>query len=450
MGVVYRALDTALNKEVAIKASGEEADTRSDIYSLGCILFKMLTGSEPFRGETVVETLLVKSKSPPPFLSSFTDREYPDGLDDIVSVCLALAPGDRFAKVEELDAKLSEVFGGLEIKAADVVEHENNRERGSAPDRAGRRSGLGISVLVSGFLLSGLGFWLLSSSSEQKSAGNRTGLTLEEDNPVSYFRDQDRVLKMSKAYNQDPKEDGARFENVEGTWRAHMAEDQDLEELPDGKVESLELSESKVSSRGFDGLRNRGIKSLKILESSSIDEQAAGSIARLDTLESLEFDMCSSLKDDCLAPLSSLPRLRRLSVTNCNGIDDGIVESLAAMPFLESLDISGTSFAPASLPRLAAVKRLSTLSIARLNLQDEQMPLLSELPVKTIVVSSNHALTETGISTLAKNKSLRQIDLRHCENVSAEQLRALRRKYPKIEFVIESASENRLDGSELF
>src|SRR5690606_31375334 len=129
-----------------------------------------------FRGETIVETLLIKSKSPPPALSSFMDRAYPDGLDKIVEVCLALAPGDRFAKVEELEAKLSEVFGGLEIKAADEAEHENDRERGSAPDRSGRRSGLGISVLVSGFLLFGLGYWLLSSSSEHKYAGNRTGL----------------------------------------------------------------------------------------------------------------------------------------------------------------------------------------------------------------------------------------------------------------------------------
>lgn len=412
------------------QASGEEADTRSDIYSLGCVLFKMLTGREPFRGETIVDTLLTKSKSPPPSLSSFVDREYPDGLDSVVAVCLALAPGDRFATVEELDAKLSEVFRGLETEGVEHEVEQEKREQRSFPDRAGRLSGPGISILVSGCLLFGLGSWIISSLPEQ-----RTGLSLEED---------------KQGMNQDRKEDLGRIERVGGIWRGQMVEDRHLDELPDGDLEALELSESKVTSRGFDRLRNRGIKSLKIRESSRIDEQAALSIARLATLENLEFDMCNSLKDACLVPLSSLPRLRRLSLTNCIGVDDGIVRSLAAMPALESLDISGTSFAPASLPRLAAVKRLSTLSIARLNLKDEQMPLLLELPVETIVVSSNHALTGKGIGALAKNKSLRQIDLRHCENVGAGQLQALRKNFPRIKFVIESARENRFDRSELY
>ncbi|MCA9802872.1 MAG: protein kinase [Cyanobacteria bacterium HKST-UBA02] len=418
------------------QASGAEADARSDIYSLGCILFKMLTGSEPFRGETAVETLMIKSKSTPPELSSFTDRDLPAGLDAVIEGCLALSPGDRFGTVEELDVKLSEALGEQE---PGPEEYEN---RVSAPGRGGRFSGPAILLVVSGLLLFAFAIRYFSYSSEHGASSTRVHRSGDSDNLGTML---EKVQELKSGYNLDRKLDGASLEDIPGGLRVHLAENHHLEGLPD-RLARLELSESKVSSEGFDHLRNRGIKSLKIWESGTIDLKAARSIAHLDTLENLEFDSCSNLKDEVLAPLVSLPRLKRLSVTNCSGIDNGIVKYLAAMPVLESLDISGTSFAPASLPGLAAVKRLSTLSVARLNLGDEQMHLLTGLPVKVLVVSSNHALTGGGIGTLAHNPSLRQIDLRHCQNVTAEQLRALRKEFPGINFVIESQNENRLNS----
>ncbi|MGD9685012.1 MAG: protein kinase [Candidatus Obscuribacterales bacterium] len=424
------------------QVSGVEADNRSDIYSLGCILFKLLTGSEPFRGETAVETLLIKSKSPPPVLSSAADRDFPPELDAIIEGCLALSPGDRFATVEELAAKLSEALG----EPGTGEPEPGDSDRVSAPSRAGHFAGPAILLLVSGLLLFWLAAWYLNSSSEPRVPAMRGRQSGEADNGAALY---DQVPAVKSEYNQDRQQDGASFENVNGGVRVHMAENRHLEKLPK-QVAVLELSESKVSSEGFDRLWNKGIKSLKIWESGTIDLKAARSIAHLETLDDLEFNSCSNLKNEVLAPLVSLPRLRRLSLTNCGGIDDGIVDYLASMPALESLDISGTSFEPASLPRLAALKRLSTLGVARLNLKDEDMHLLSGLAVKVLVVSSNHALTAEGIGILAHNPSLRQIDLRHCQNVTAEQLQALRKEFQGIRFVIESKDENRLNGAEIF
>jgi serine/threonine-protein kinase len=82
-----------------------EADTRSDIYSLGCTLFFMLTGRPPFADGSVLQKLLLHQSEAPPDVRALRS-EVPEPLAGIVATMLAKRPEDRFQNPTELAAAL--------------------------------------------------------------------------------------------------------------------------------------------------------------------------------------------------------------------------------------------------------------------------------------------------------------------------------------------------------
>jgi eukaryotic-like serine/threonine-protein kinase len=83
---------------------GEEGvDTRSDIYSLGCVIYEMLAGTPPFTARTLQALLAKRLTGPPPHLSGV-----PTPVDEVVLKSLATAPQDRFATAVALADALVE------------------------------------------------------------------------------------------------------------------------------------------------------------------------------------------------------------------------------------------------------------------------------------------------------------------------------------------------------
>jgi serine/threonine-protein kinase len=87
---------------------GNEVDRRGDLYSLGVILYEMLTGRRPFDHEDVHQLLLAQcDKAPPPFAAGVV----PPAIERVVMDCLAKYPEDRPKSAEEVALRFEEVLG---------------------------------------------------------------------------------------------------------------------------------------------------------------------------------------------------------------------------------------------------------------------------------------------------------------------------------------------------
>lgn len=83
------------------QARGERVDARTDVYSLGCMLFHLLTGTVPFPRPNDVAKLYAHTAEPPPAARERV-AELPPALDDVLARAMAKDPDDRFPSAGDL------------------------------------------------------------------------------------------------------------------------------------------------------------------------------------------------------------------------------------------------------------------------------------------------------------------------------------------------------------
>ncbi len=96
------------------QARGAPVDQTSDLYSVGVVLYEMLTGQVPFTGDTPLE-IAMKHLSEIPAPPSELRQEVPHDLDSVVLRALAKDPAERYQSADEMDADLARVAQGLPV-----------------------------------------------------------------------------------------------------------------------------------------------------------------------------------------------------------------------------------------------------------------------------------------------------------------------------------------------
>ena len=85
------------------QARGEEMDNRGDLYSVGVILYELLTGRLPFAGHSTMDLLLAHAtEEPPPFACLGNGIHVPSAIEEVVHLCLAKDPNARPATARDL------------------------------------------------------------------------------------------------------------------------------------------------------------------------------------------------------------------------------------------------------------------------------------------------------------------------------------------------------------
>lgn len=111
---------------------GEDSDARSDMYSVGCVLYEMFAGRAPVQGKTT-QVLYQHMYAEPPELQDFAAADTPDAVLELVQACLAKEPGQRPSSAQA---------------AQDAAKHWRGDVEPSSRGRSGFASVAALAVLV--------------------------------------------------------------------------------------------------------------------------------------------------------------------------------------------------------------------------------------------------------------------------------------------------------------
>src|SRR5262249_49924874 len=110
---------------------GDKMDHRGDLYSVGVILYELLTGTLPFQGQSTMDILLAHvTDQPASFADAGAGDWVPPSIEAVVQACLAKEPGQRPASARDLAERYETALAHEEVvREAELAPEDPRAER---------------------------------------------------------------------------------------------------------------------------------------------------------------------------------------------------------------------------------------------------------------------------------------------------------------------------------
>lgn len=394
------------------QARCEAIDQRSDVYSLGALLFTTLKGEPPIKGKTVLETIAQHAdpdKTLPRLNDGVKAKQFPVALEEAIELALKKDPEQRCGKVSDLRQLLAKVDDEIS-----VAEREDLAVAQRKHSAGGRR--LRARVVLVAIALGVVGFLMLIVSAL---------IDLEQMNPIdSHFftksmADFDWLIAKEDLHGNKIKM-LRRYTNLQLVKIIDpQFDDSDLPYLANLPIEVLDLTGTNITDEGLKILAQMPALKVLILNNiSRISNEGAESIRTMPQLD----HVClrgTRITDGGVAKLAQ-SRIKGIDIGKVKGITNRSLDYLASAPSLRILRIDENNLKGSDLKKLLRFKNLRHLGVSGLGLTDSDLDPIAELGLFNLDLSNND-ISDQGLEKVDPYL-LGILDVRHCPRITKEEL----------------------------
>lgn len=400
--------------------SGGDIDERTDLFSLGIVMYAMLSGRSPFQGGNTYEVIRRVCDVVPEPLHEIT--KCPRPLSDLVARLLEKAPKDRFESAQYVASTLASQLSTFNQASTEKMQRlldgaESNSFRS-------RWSKWIIAAVFVAVISAGIGFAVYNN-------GNDVAENLNGDSHVG----QEKTATDQPPTDPKVEEAAAKWVfDVGGLIKIRLdGELKDVEipkYLPDSDfwIEHIDLAlcfgVDDESIKNLEGLVR--LNHLQ-LNGTDITNEGLKHLSRLVSLDYLGLKS-TSVTDDGLAHLASLPNLTRINLMDTQVTDHGF-SHLQDVTTLTKLYLSDTNLGDDAIPYFEKFENLQVLEMAKTRLSDEGLRRLAARQTLEALYLSGTNITDDGVPHLLLMRNLRILDIKGIQ-LSDEKIWELRKSLP--------------------
>lgn len=378
---------------------GQRVDGRSDIYSLGCLMYEVLTGSKPFVGTNAIETVFKQMHEAPPEIRTIRPQIRP-GLESIIRKTLAKDPEQRYQTADAIVADL-DTYGTSEHAVHDVRSH--------------RSMGLNktMAMSLSFVLVVAVGVVLLSRpDSSHKQAAPAASRTPEHNTAAPAdpsliaetnlnLSDQQITPGVLATLDRYPSLRWVQFE------RTNLS-DRDIEIIArKSSLEMLDVRETQVGDAGLQYALQLPRLSALYLDSTRISNHGMVYVGQMRKLDDLSLAK-TAITDEGFRHVVDLKSLRQLDLSELN-LTDSSIPVLKSLPNLQGLNLGATNFSARVIDELPP--SVSGLGLNHLQITDKEIKHLAKLPKLVSLGLNGCPITDAGMADLSKLPKLNALYL---------------------------------------
>lgn len=451
---------------------GGELDARSDVYSLGCVIFEAITGKPPFSGDSMVSVIVDQISKPARSLGEVRpDIQFPIELEDLLAKALAKEPVDRF---QSMNALLQEMIDVQKV----VAQREKSKKSIWRYLKLNRdqRHVLMLSIF-SAFALIGVASSTLlfvktvrEDVEKQKkqahlknSSAAPTPVPSADESFQRIAKERTDMIKYIPAdkfdypfcerfFSRNTFIDylDCRGSQVNDAALVYIGKQIDLK--------WLSLQHTKITDKGLDYLKDlvwlnelhldetaitdEGIKKLIPMRNLSVLSLGATRIGdkglenlHLLPVQSLSLAMLPiPLTDNSFRILSEHKRLLVLNLWSNKNLPEASLARLSALPNFHDLSLEDTGIKDTAIPYICKIKSLKEIDLAGTQVSLSGLKQLSKLPNLELVKFRGAPVTPEWIPVLAKFPKLLKLNLIG-SSIDDAALASMPRMMPNIESI---------------